>query len=212
MFSQQIVNPNFAMASHPMKITKIESIDNQTIIELTIENQTDNGNFCADKNIYVQDLGNKKKFQLIKSTGIPVCPDRYSFNFVGESLTFKLYFPKLSGETKYLNLIENCDQYCFSIKGIILDSEMNQSIDLGYNYYSSGKLDFALQAFKQAIEKRTNYPFGFIHLNIIQILAEKNDFTGAKLWYNKILNSDFQDKNEVLNRLKAEPYYSKLTL
>lgn len=212
LFSQQIVSPNFALASHPMKINKIELTDNQTIIELTIENQTDNGNFCADKNIYIQDLGNKKKYQLIKSTGIPVCPDHYNFNFVGESLTFKLYFPKINTSTKFINLIENCNQYCFSIKGIILDEEMNKSIDLGYDYYAQGKLDFALQAFKQAIEEQTNYPFGIFHLNMIQIFVEKNDFVNAKKWYNKILTSDFQDKNEVLERLKTSPYYSKLTL
>ena len=54
--TQVIENPNFAMASHPMKETKIEYLELSTLIELSIENQLSTGSFCADKNIFVQDV------------------------------------------------------------------------------------------------------------------------------------------------------------
>jgi tetratricopeptide (TPR) repeat protein len=208
-FSQQLVNPNFALASHPMKVTKISHTTNETIIELSIENQIDAGSFCADRNIFAQDVVSGQKHYLIKSEGIPVCPQSYQFTSIGEVLNFKLYFPKIATK-KYLTLVEDCNQYCFSIKGIVLDADMNQSINLGYTYYQKGKLDFALEAFKMAVNKHPDYPFGLHYLNIVQIYAEKNDFVQAKNWYKKIVDSNFQDKKELIERLKKQSYYSKL--
>jgi len=210
LFSQQLINPNFALASHPMKVTKISHTANETIIELSIENQSETGTFCADKNIFVQDMRSQKKYKLNSSQGIPVCPSSYKFKYVGEVLTFQLHFPKLNAKTKYLNLIEDCNQYCFSIKGIILDTEMNKSINLGYNYYEQGKLDFALEAFKIVVNQNPDYPFGLFHLNIILIYAEKYDYASAKIWYQKIITSKFKDKSELISRLKKQSFYNQL--
>ncbi len=208
-YAQQLINPNFALASHPMKVTKITYTANETIIGLSIENQIDKGSFCADKNILVQDVLTGKKYRLQKSEGIPVCPSNYQFTYIGEVLNFSLYFPKI-GAKKYVTLVEDCNQYCFSIKGIVLDTDMNQSINLGYDYYAKGKLDFALEAFKMVVNEHPDYPFGIYYLNIIQIYAEKNDFSSATEWYQKIVNSNFQDKNELIDRLKKESYYNHL--
>ncbi|MEN8121301.1 MAG: tetratricopeptide repeat protein [Bacteroidota bacterium] len=208
--SQTIENPNFAMASHPMKVTKVEYLELSTIIELAIENQLLTGSFCADKNIFVQDVISGLKFQLASSKGIPVCPASYKFKQVGEILTFQLYFPKISPAFKYLTLVEDCNNNCFSIVGIILDNEFNKEINLAYDYYEKGKLDFALAAFQQAIENHVEYPFGFLYLNVIQIFSEKGDIANAKKWYNKLKNSMFKDKQQVLARLKQQPYYKQL--
>ena len=208
--SQIIENPNFAMASHPMKVTKVEYHELSTLIELTIENQSPTGSFCADKNIFVQDVISGLKFQLISSKGIPVCPASYKFKQIGELLTFQLYFPKINPLIKYLTLVEDCDNNCFSVVGIILDNEFNNGINLAYEYYAKGKLDFALAAFQQAIENHQDYPFGFLYLNVIQIFSEKGDYSNAKKWYNKLDNGLFIDKKQVLERLKQKPYYSQL--
>jgi len=209
---QVVDNVNFAVSSHPMKVNKVEYLSNQTKVEISIENQIQNGNFCADKNIDIVDVISKKKFHLIKADGIPVCPSNYQFTSIGEVLTFTLIFPVISPKPKYINIIENCNQYCFSIKGIILSRELNNEINLAYDYYSKSKLDFALQAFKQIVENNTDYPFGNLYFNIIQILAEKQDFTNAKTWFSKLKNSTFQDKNEVIARLENQSYYQKLVL
>lgn len=87
---------------------------------------------------------------------------------------------------------------------------MNQSINLGYDYYAKGKLDFALEAFKMVINEHPDYPFGIYYLNIIQIYVEKNDYASAKDWYRKIVSSEFLDKKELIERLKRENYYNQL--
>jgi len=209
-FTQVIENPNFAMASHPMRITKFEQLPAGSLIELSIENQSLTGSFCADKDIFVQDVLSGIKIQMISSKGIPVCPAKYRFKEVGETLVFQLYFPKINTSFKYLTLVENCNNYCFSIAGIILDQDFNTEIDLGYEYYEAGKLDFALAAFKQAIENHPKYPFGFLYLNIIQVNMEKGDTESAKKWYTKLNNSNFKDKQQVLDRIKQQSYYSQL--
>jgi hypothetical protein len=209
MLSQKLIRPNFALASHPMKVIKISHTTNETIIELSIENQIEYGSFCADKNIYVQDVLTGKKHYLTKSEGIPVCPDVHEFLFIGEVLYFSLHFPKIN-TGKYITLVEDCDEYCFSINGIVLDGEMNTDINLGYSYYAKGNLDAALEAFKSITEKHSDYPFGLYYLNIIQIYSEKNDFKAAKTWFKKIKDSQFKDKEELIRRLKQQSYYSQL--
>ncbi|MFN8256380.1 MAG: hypothetical protein U0W24_11855 [Bacteroidales bacterium] len=208
--AQKFEKLNFALSSHPMRINKIEILENNTKVDLAIENQIETGSFCADKNIDLKDVISGKSYHLLTSFGIPVCPDSYKFKFAGEILNFSLYFPKITEKVKFLDIIENCDQYCFSIRGIILDEDMNKDIDLGYDYYTKGKLDFALQAFKMAVENNKDYPYGFLYMNIIQILIEKNDISGAKGWYSKLLSSQFLDRNEVIQRIKKQSYYSKL--
>jgi tetratricopeptide (TPR) repeat protein len=208
-YAQQLINPNFALASHPMKVTKITHTASETIISLSIENQIEAGSFCADKNIFVQDVLTGKKYRLKKSEGIPVCPSNYQFTYIGEVLNFLLYFPKIEAK-KFITLVEDCNQYCFSIKGIVLDVDMNQSINLGYDYYAKGKLDFALEAFKLVVTEHPDYPFGIHYLNIVQIYAEKQDYASAKEWYKKIVNSNFQDKKDLLDRLKKANYYNQL--
>ena len=208
--SQTIEKPNFAMASHPLKVTKIKYFETETLIELSIENQSPTGAFCADKDIFVQDILSGFNYQLTSSKGIPICPASYQFKQDGEILTFQLFFPKLSPETKYLTIVENCDNNCFSIVGIILSTEFNNEINLGYEYYEKGKLDFALAAFKQAIENHPDYSFGYLYLNVIQVFIEKSDIENAKLWYKKLENGVFTDKEQVLDRLKQKDYYKQL--
>ncbi len=210
IISQIIDKPNFSSASHPMTIDKIEFTQNQTIISLSIQNQSETGYFCADKNILMADPIKNKKYKLIESKGIPICPDSYKFKFVGEVLKFQLFFPKINVETKYINLIEECKENCFSIQGIILDKDFNREINLGYDNYSKGNFDLALAVFKQSFNNHVDYPFGILYLNIIQILSEKNDYPNAKIWYNKLINSKLLDKNEVINLLKNQSFYSKL--
>ena len=91
-----------------------------------------------------------------------------------------------------------------------MDNEFNKEINLGFEYYEKGKLDFALAAFRQAIENHKDYPFGFLYFNVIQIFSEKGDYGNAKKWYNKLTNSMFSDKEYILNRLKQQLYYKQL--
>ncbi len=209
-FSQEIIKPNFALASHPMGVENILLEKNATVVELSIKNKSKTGFFCADKNISLIDILRSKEYFLRKSVGIPICPQTYRFNYVGELLKFKLFFPVLSDTVKYIDIIENCSENCFSIRGIILDTAINKNIDIAYDYYGKGELDAALQAFKMAVNKNINYPYGWLHYNIMQIYAELNDFISAGEWYKNIKNSDFRDKNELIAKLQTQKYYKNI--
>ncbi len=209
-FSQTIVKPNFALASHPMKVESILFTDKATIVELSVENKSATGFFCADKNISLINSLKSTEYLLVKSAGIPVCPETYSFAYVGEILKFKLFFSPVGDSVKYLDIIENCSDNCFSIKGIILDQLVNNEIDIAYKHYSNYNLDAALKSFKTAVDKNVNYPYAWLHYNILQIYAEKNDFASARKWYNKIINSNFRDKNKLIIKLKTKNYYKEM--
>lgn len=210
-FAQTISTPFFASVSnHPITIEKIYSTPKNTIVNLTIENQIINGNFCVDKNTYIIDILSGKKYKLIKVLNIPNCPSAYNFKFIGETLNFQLVFQKIDSKTKYINLIENCNQHCFFLKGIILDQNQNKELSNAYNLYAKGNFEVAIKSFIKIINQHSNYPFGFIHYSLIKIYAEKYDFESAKIWLNTLRNSNFHDKNDLLDKLKKENFYHKL--
>lgn len=209
--AQQLNIPNFAWASHPMKINSISRLPDATVIELSLTNKrSSGGSFCADKNIYILDVLSGKKYYMNNSKGIPVCPDTYKFKNINEVLTFQLYFPPIAENIKYINIIEDCDNYCFSISGVILNKEQNKDINLAYQYYAEQKFDFAIFAFKKVAENYSDYPFGKFYIDLIQIYIEKNDIANAKIWYHKLKTANFIDKDQVLKYLQNTNYYNQL--
>ncbi len=203
LFGQTIKVPNFAVATHPFLVNQVTWQKDGFMIELTIENQSLSGYFCASKHIYLQNIQNKKKLYMIRSENIPVCPNVYRFKWQGEKLTFKLFFPKPDTNIRYVDVIEKCKSHCFSIFGLILDPEMNEAINRG---------DFpnAYEDFKKAIEKDPTYPYGFLYANIIKVLAEQKNYTAAKSWYKKLQQKNFLDENAILEQISKEDYFDKL--
>ncbi|VAW28534.1 hypothetical protein MNBD_BACTEROID07-1607 [hydrothermal vent metagenome] len=210
LFGQTIKVPNFAVATHPFLINQIAWQKDGFMIELTIENQSPNGYFCASKHIYMQNIRNKKKLFMIRSENIPVCPNVYRFKWKGEKLTFKLFFPKPDTNIRYVDVIEKCKSNCFSIFGLILDPEMNEAINQGYNAFDNGDFQKAYENFKKAIDKNTAYPYGFLYANIIKVLAEQKNYTAAKSWYKKLQQKDFLDEHAILEQISKEDYFDKL--
>ncbi len=207
---QNLDKPNFAIASHPLYVEQLRWSPKAFIMELVIENQAKHGSFCADKNIYIKDLSTNTKYYLIRSEGIPVCPQSYHFKFVGETLHFLLYFPPLSPKVKYINLVENCDNHCFSILGIIISRKMNYEINKGFDFFADGNFDFAYSAFKQAIDNNPNYPYGFLYAHIIKVLIRQNKIKEAKKWFTKLKISHLADKKDVLKQIEKEEDYKLL--
>ncbi len=96
------------------------------------------------------------------------------------------------------------------LEDIIPEQFLNEDINLAYQYYKENKLDFAIFAFKKAVEKYPDYPFGKFYIDLIQVYIEKNDVANAKIWYNKLKSSNFIDKNEVLHQLQNAAFYNQL--
>ncbi len=210
LFGQTIKVPNFAVATHPFLVNQITWQKNSFMIELTIENQSPKGYFCASKHIYLQNIRSKKKLQMIRSEGIPVCPSVYRFKWKGEKLTFKLFFPKPDTNIRYVDVIENCKDHCFSIFGLILDPKMNEAINEGYAAFDNNDLQKAFVNFKKAIDRNPAYPYGFLYANIIKVLMEQKNYTAARIWYMKLKQKHFLDEKAILEQISKEAYFDKL--
>jgi tetratricopeptide (TPR) repeat protein len=200
---QQIIeNPTAAEQTHQeLSILKIGLYTDSTVIYLSIENKRDQGGwFCADKNIYVENPKDHKRYNLVHSKGIPTCPSVYDFKSIGEKLFFSLTFPGLPKGTKLLNLVEDCDKSCFRFSEIILDEKLNNDIKLyskGVELYAANNTKDAINCFMKVVEELPEFPthvYGYSYFNLIRIYFSQGEKVTARYWYDQLEKSNLPDK------------------
>jgi len=190
--AQTFEKPNYALKSHEtLEIRKIELTPDKTIISLSIENRIVGGTFCADRNIFIT-VPAGGKLKLNKSSGIPVCPDSYKFRSIGEKLQFTLEFPPLPESVKWIDVTEECSDNCFSLYGVVLNSELNGRLDAAVSL--AGKSDFkgAIASYSEILTNLSGSDDGIkgaIYTDIITLLVQTGDRAGAAEWYKKMVNS-----------------------
>jgi hypothetical protein len=186
--SQTIPQPNFGLKSHEtLDIERIELSRDKTVIGFTIENRIENGAFCADRKIFITDpAGNR--LRVTKITGIPVCPESYMFNSVGEKLSFTLTFPPLKGQPVYIDLKEECSENCFSFYGVVLDEYINSRLDEAFSMAERGELIKAMNRFISMAEEKDkiNSIRALIWFNIVKLATETGNTVKAGEWYKKL--------------------------
>jgi len=191
--SQTFLRPNFALKSHEtLDIVKVEARPEATIFYMSIENRIEGGSFCADKNINII-YPDGEKSNLISCSGIPVCPDTYKFKATGERLEFVLTFPPLKEGIKWIDLIEDCSNNCFSFYGVTLDPDINKRIDDAFALAENDEPEKALKSFINIAEdtgKNNRGIEGLLYINIIKLARETGDDTKAEEWYKKFMLSD----------------------
>jgi hypothetical protein len=191
--SQVIERPNYSLNSHPtLEILKVEMTVEKTVFYMSIENRIAGGNFCADRNIYVINPGGER-IKLNRAAGIPTCPDSYKFKNIGEKLLFTLEFPPLGSEIKWIDIVEECNENCFSFYGVTLNTELNTKINLALSLAEEGGKSSAIALYKTIIESLTSTDIGIkgaLYSDIITLSLEAGDKTGAAEWYKKMLSSD----------------------
>jgi hypothetical protein len=190
--SQTVIHPNFGLKSHEtLEILKIVTTAQKTVIFLSIENRITGGYFCADKKIsIIYPDGTLSK--IISSKGIPVCPESYKFKSVGEKLNFELTFPLLKKDIQWIDLIEDCNDNCFSFFGVCLDNDLNRKIDEASLLAENKEPAKALMEFIKIGETMSNKNSaieGLIYLNIIKLEKENGNNPEAAEWYNKLKSS-----------------------
>lgn len=192
IFSRTYNQPNIGLKSHEtLEISKIEITVGKTVVYLTIENRIVDGNFCADRNIYLID-SDGQKLKLKKATGIPVCPDIYKFKTIGEKLNFVLTFPPLKQGTEWVDLVEECKENCFSFYGVTLDPELNKKIDNAFSLAENDEPAKALSSFINISEETDNKNLGIeglLFINIIKLTKETGNTAKAAEWYSKLKSS-----------------------
>jgi hypothetical protein len=192
-YSQSIIQPNYGLKSHEtLEINKIELTSGTTVFNLSVENRIQNGNFCADKNIFII-YPDGTRIKMISSNGIPVCPQIHRFKEPGEKLTFALTFPALKQDTYWIDLVEECSENCFSFYGITLDNDLNMRLEKIFSLASSRTPDENISQFKSildSIDSRDLGIEGLLYINIINAAIENNDKVNAIVWYKRLSTSN----------------------
>jgi hypothetical protein len=186
--AQTIENPNFSLKSHEtLEISKVVTDSKSTKFYMRIENRIEGGRFCADRNIYII-YPDGKRSNMISSSGIPNCPNAYQFKYIGEHLDFVLTFSPLRPGTEWIDLVEGCNENCFSFYGITLNEDLNVEINDAFAKTGTLKPEDAMNYFINILEKTDDQNLGsegLLYLNIITLATKAGDTAKAAEWYNR---------------------------
>ena len=206
--SQVYNRPNFAFSSHEtLELENIDMDNNQTRVYLSILNRQLSGTFCVDTNTFIRNSLGTGEYKLIQSVGIPDCPDVYKFTSIGEKLNFILIFPPVSKDMKYIDIIEDCDDACFSIKYILLDQELNSIINRGFQLYETGNPDESLKVFEDLMAARNDNlspVFGTIYLYMMTINYELGQIKEVRSLFDELQQSSIINKEEIIEKARYE--------
>jgi hypothetical protein len=205
-FSQTFIAPNYALKSHEtLEINKIEINQDKTVVFLSVENQRVGGRFCADRNIYII-YPDGLRVKLDSSSGIPVCPDTYKFKTIGEKLDFTLTFPALAPGTGWIDIVEDCNENCFTFYGVTLDNDLNKKVEEAYLLSEKGELILAISGYKNILtmlDGKNHGLEGAIYSDIITLLLKSGDKAEAKEWYGKMISSKAPGLDRYIRNLNS---------
>jgi hypothetical protein len=206
--AQVYQRPNFSFSTHEtLELESIEIDDNQTRIYLSILNRKIGASFCVDTNTYIRNSFGKEEYKLSESIGVPDCPDVHKFSVVGKKLSFILVFPPVSKELKYIDIIENCQDACFSIRYVLLDNELNEIINQGLTLYESRKMTESLKVFEELMLSRNDNVspvFGTVYLYMMSINYELGQSKEIRRLYDELQQSSIINKEEILEEVRYQ--------
>lgn len=90
------------------KIKRVKLAKDYTAIYVTYINLYSEGGWC-NINRETRIIVNGTQYKMTRAEGIKISPDRTSFLYFGQELTFILYFPPITDAATSLDLIENVD-------------------------------------------------------------------------------------------------------
>ncbi len=207
-FSQVFEKPNFSFSSHPtLEIDRVELKSDRTLVYMAITNKRVGSSFCVDTNTYILNSLDDEEFLMIQSMGIPDCPNVHEFQAIGEKISFILVFPPIPDDMKYIDIIEDCPDACFSFKYVLLDAELNQKINQGMLLYEYGKLNEALKHFEDLMTVHNDFMspvFGTVYLYLMSINYELGDMDEVERLYEELQYSSILNKEEIIEAAKFE--------
>jgi hypothetical protein len=204
---QVIDRPNYALKSHEtLEIKKIVTNAKSSTFLMSIENRIQGGEFCADKNIYiVYPDGTRNK--ILSSNGIPVCPDSYKFKSPGEKLDFVLVFPPIKPGIDWIDLVEDCNDNCFSFYGLITNEALNNRIDEAFALAEKNEPAGAMVSFikiAEETEKMNSAISPLLYINITKLARETGNNLKSAEWYNRLKNAGFSGKERYIKFLNGQ--------
>ena len=203
---QEILDPNYGLKSHStLDLVEITKTEENTIMLFQLLNLRSDGEFCVDKNT-VLILPNGKELQLEKTNGIPTCPETHKFDHANEELNFTLTFPPIPESTKSIDIIEKCENNCFSFLAVVIDEEINEYLNVAYSYYQRGLETESINQLTQLLDsgKVTGTSLeGSIYTSIIAAYISMGNQDEAKRWVNKLKLSETKYKEEYLRNVET---------
>jgi hypothetical protein len=171
------------------------------VLNLTLKNERYGGTFCIDSSTVLRNSLDGKEFGLISMEGIPACPDTYRFKSIGESISLSLTFPPVPDEVKYIDLIEQCEENCISIKYILLDEELNSRLGEGIQLYELGRPEASLRVFEDILD--TSYDgkspvFGTVYLYLVAIHYELGSAKDARRVFGELRESEIIGREDFI--------------
>jgi hypothetical protein len=204
--SQVFYSPAIGLKSHEtMEVTKVEMSPEKTVVYLSVENRIKGGEFCADRNIFIS-YPDGTRSKIVKSNGIPQCPASYKFRRIGEKLEFNLTFPPLTAGTGWIDLIEDCNNNCFSVYGILLNAGISGKISEAVQYVDKGEFDTAIGLYTSLISQTGPAQAGItgsLYVDLIELLVRKGYRAQAADYYKKLASSVLPRKELYLNNLNS---------
>ncbi len=141
----QIINPTFSSREVPnCDIVKIERNNYNTTVyfRYTAPTTYEKGGWvCAGGDFFIRDFYTKTKYKLIKANNIPICPQKYNFDYEGQKLEFNLVFQALPNSTSKIDIIEDEVNAGFNFFGVNLSSNSSYNAPSYPSNYSSYDCD-----------------------------------------------------------------------
>lgn len=160
---------------------------------------------CFTKNIYiVKESGDSVK--AIDFNNVPICPQKLTLR-ENEFAEFSITFPYV-GDCKNGELVEVCDKKCLRITEIVLDSVRNERIKLfekAEEYYYANLLETSQNLYLKLLENpldTTDLIYGECLLKVPLIYSRLKKWNEAKVWYEKLINSNLNDSLETMHYLE----------
>lgn len=208
VYCQIYERPNFSFSSHEtLDLERIEVDASQTRVYFSILNRKLGASFCVDTSTYIKNSLGSEEYKLVESIGVPDCPDVHKFNIVGKKLSFILVFPPISREVRYIDIIENCQEACMSVRYILLDTLINKRINEALKLYESRKPEESLAIFEDLLVSRNDNVspvFGTVYLYMMSINYELGQSKEIRRLYNELEQSSIINKEEILEEARYQ--------
>jgi len=177
MHAQEIVQPNYGLKNpETIEVIRVRITGTQTLLDMSIQNQVRGGYFCIDENTYLE-YGNGMKLKMKSVSGLPLCPDSYEFSSIGEKVYFTLAFDKLPDGIDWFDIVEYCDDNCFSVLALNLDEDINLKINTAFNAMDRLEPEIAIEIFRNmlpSLKSSVHGLTGSVYLNLVELLAANN--------------------------------------
>ena len=140
-YSQFIQYPDINhQSSDRVSILDIDLTGEYTVIHFLYSSSPEyiNGGWVNIRpEVFIKDSYGSQKLKLIKAKGIPIAPQKKNFEFAGQFISYKLFFPKINRSVEEIDIIECSETSCFNFYGVSLNRNQpveNETFRRDYNH------------------------------------------------------------------------------